>query len=192
MTIGLSTTDAKKLGLLSKDVYANAKEHGWHEQYQSPQHWLCLIMTEVSEAINADRKGKRAQLDKFMNGAKTIMPKKGHEEAWILAFSENIKDTVEDELADVVIRLLDMSQAIYGNDMEWLATPSKFSEKKSFTETAWKLTSKHLNWDQYSIRESIAYVNDWAESLGISLQLHIKLKMAYNQFRPYKHGNKKY
>lgn len=192
MTIGLSTTDAKKLGLLSKDVYVNAKAHGWHEQNQSPQHWLCLVMTEISEAIEADRKGRRAQLDKFISGAKTIMPKKDHEDVWIQAFTEHIKDTLEDELADVVIRLLDMSQAIYGDDMKWLATPSSFSDKKSFTETAWKLTSKHLNWNQYSIRESIAYVYDWAESLGISLQLHIKLKMAYNQFRPYKHGNKKY
>ena len=192
MNQGLSTEEAEKLAELSKSVYSNAYRHGWHKQYQSAEHWLGLIMSEVGEAIDADRKSKRAKLDSFMAKAPNLFPKDKDDAKWKKAFENYIKDTVEDELSDVVIRLLDMAYAIYGMFMDWKAADSLYDESKSFSDSAWCFVKDTLNWSQEQICKSIAYVLDWAESLGISLELHIKLKMAYNESRPYMHGGKKY
>ena len=192
MNQGLSTEAAEKMAQISNAVYSNAFKHGWHKQYQNPEHWLGLIMSEVGEAIDADRKSKRAKLDSFMAKAHNLFPKDKNDAKWKLAFEKYIKDTVEDELSDVVIRLLDMAYAIYGMFMDWKAVDSIYDETKSFPDSAWCFVKDTLNWSQEQICKSIAYVFDWAESLGISLELHIKLKMAYNESRPYMHGGKKY
>ena len=38
-------------------AYQCAKAHGFHDKEHHDSHWLALIMSEVGEAINADRKG---------------------------------------------------------------------------------------------------------------------------------------
>ncbi len=192
MNKGLSTEDAKKLEELSKAVYSNAYKHGWHNQYMGVNHWLCLIMTEVAEAVDADRKSRRANLESFMAQTTELFPKDRNDSVWKKAFESNIKDTIEDELSDVVIRLLDMAVTIYGFYMEWKSEESTFDESNSFTESAWFFVTDTLHWNQTRILKSIAYIYDWAGHLGISLELHIKLKMAYNESRPYMHGGKKY
>lgn len=46
---------------LAQRAYENAKEHGFHEGY-GLNHYLCLIITELCEAVEADRKRHRANL----------------------------------------------------------------------------------------------------------------------------------
>ena len=48
------------LNELRNQAYRNAVVHGWHEENLSDEHFLCLVMSELMEAVNADRKGKRA------------------------------------------------------------------------------------------------------------------------------------
>lgn len=43
----------------ARRIHANATAHGWHEEKKLGYHWLAMIMTEVAEAIEADRKGRR-------------------------------------------------------------------------------------------------------------------------------------
>lgn len=31
--------------------------HGWHEENLSDEHFLCLVISELMEAVEADRKG---------------------------------------------------------------------------------------------------------------------------------------
>ncbi|HAW33481.1 MAG TPA: hypothetical protein DCX19_02435 [Alphaproteobacteria bacterium] len=59
---------------------------------------LALVHSEVSEALEACRKGKRADLSAFETDGKTKE-----------AFEKHIKDSFEDELADAVIRLLELA-----------------------------------------------------------------------------------
>lgn len=49
-----------ELNELRDKAYRNAVVHGWHEESLSNEHFLCLVMSELMEAVNADRKGKRA------------------------------------------------------------------------------------------------------------------------------------
>jgi NTP pyrophosphatase (non-canonical NTP hydrolase) len=65
-----------------------------------------LCVSELSEALEADRKGRVANLDKFDQGI-------AHGDI----FETYIKDTFEDELADTVIRILDLCGA-RGIDLE--------------------------------------------------------------------------
>ena len=44
------------LNKLAKEAYETAREHGWHDEEHSDEHWLMLILTEIAEPVNADRK----------------------------------------------------------------------------------------------------------------------------------------
>ena len=58
-------------------AFKNAVSHSWHEQKKSTIHWLMMIITEVSEAIQADRKGRwMDDLDK--NGLKCVLANDHH------------------------------------------------------------------------------------------------------------------
>ena len=86
------------LNNLRDEAYSIAKANGWHEEEHSDEHWLMLVISEIAEAVQADRKNLHADVEAF----------KKYEE--IIDFKENferqIKNTVEDELADIVIAAL--------------------------------------------------------------------------------------
>ena len=39
-------------------AYNNAVKHGWHEEKKPTAHWVMMISTEVTEAVQADRNGR--------------------------------------------------------------------------------------------------------------------------------------
>ena len=47
-----------KLNQLRDQAFTTAKAHGWHEEEHSDRHFLMLIITELAEAVQADRNGK--------------------------------------------------------------------------------------------------------------------------------------
>lgn len=94
--------NTEKLNALKEQAYKTAVEHGFHEDVKPVVFYFGLVMSEAGEAINADRKGLHADAKGFEE-----------DEANGLPFAENfkkyIKDSVEDEIADIVIRLLDLA-----------------------------------------------------------------------------------
>lgn len=42
---------------LCQEAYETAKSKGWHDEERETATWLALIHSEVSEALEADRKG---------------------------------------------------------------------------------------------------------------------------------------
>ena len=88
---------------LSKEIHQNAKDKGFFESERNLGEMLCLIHSEVSEALEADRDGNYC--DENLN---SIIEIKNNEE-FQQKFETNIKNTFEDELADVMIRVLDLA-----------------------------------------------------------------------------------
>jgi NTP pyrophosphatase (non-canonical NTP hydrolase) len=86
-------------------IFQNNKEKGFWDKERNVGEMLMLVVSELGEAMEAHRKGifaDKLAWDTF-NGT--------HQ------FQSTIKDTFEDELADAVIRLLDMSAGL-GIDLE--------------------------------------------------------------------------
>ena len=46
-----------ELNELRDKAYKIAREHGFHEEEFSDGHYLMLVISELSEAVEADRKG---------------------------------------------------------------------------------------------------------------------------------------
>ena len=53
------------LNKLRDRAYLIAKSHGFHEKEESDETYLMLIITEIAEAVNADRKGKHADISNW-------------------------------------------------------------------------------------------------------------------------------
>lgn len=182
--------DAEKLTKWSKEIYDNAVAHGWHEEKHSPEHYLGLIMTEVAEAVEADRKGRCVRMP-IMDGYS--QEQLNDNAGFKFFYEEEVKGNVPEEFADIVIRLLDMAYDLYGADnLFWFAHQSSFRDNKSFIEHAWYFVHDVLNSGMMNVTESVFYVYCWAEHLDIDLDQHIEWKMRYNALRDYKHGGKKY
>lgn len=175
----------KDLNKLSKDIYEANKAKGFHEEKHSEEHMMCLVVSELMEAVEADRKGRKANLKAFYdNGA---CERYLHNENYKEAFEKYIKDTVADELADAVIRLLDTAGAL-GVDANLFNTNlSVFGN--SFTENIYDIFSGIvMNNANISIPYGIGRIEKLCSSLNIDLWQHVDLKLKYNSLRPYKHG----
>ena len=194
--------NAEKFKQLTQQVYDIAVAHGWHEKPLSTEHYLGLVMTEVAEAVEADRLNKRANTD-MMAEVMRMQAEEGEGglcwqwyESWFqVYYREYIKGSIEEEFADIVIRIFDMAQGIHGDKMVWKGYypyGDRFMQDKSFVENAWHFTKETLNWGTMNITDSVFYIFDWADFLGIDLLTHIEWKMKYNELREYKHGGKKY
>lgn len=98
------------LNVLRDRAYKTACEHGFHEQELSNEHCLCLVISELMEAMEADRKRKyfkgKIMFERDFNLYSALVEENVR---YRNAFEKHIKDTVGDELADSVIRLLDLA-----------------------------------------------------------------------------------
>jgi NTP pyrophosphatase (non-canonical NTP hydrolase) len=102
------------------EIHENNKNKGFFDEPKNIGEMLALVHSEVSEALECDRKDKFAKLDRFEEIVPTIndeYEEKSKDETWKELFEKYIKDSWEDELADVVIRVLDLAE-FTGVDLE--------------------------------------------------------------------------
>jgi len=96
---------------LAKEVNQNARNKGFFDSEKNIGEMLCLIHSEVSEALEADRK------DIFATGNIFAVNGWTNDGDFKASFKENVKDTFEDELADIMIRVMDLA-AFKGVNLE--------------------------------------------------------------------------
>lgn len=89
----------------ARTIYEDMKSKGFWDNERNVGEMLMLVTSELGEAMEAHRKGKFFKGEKLIDGDKEY-------------FEARVKDTFEDEIADAVIRLLDMAGGL-GIDLEF-------------------------------------------------------------------------
>jgi hypothetical protein len=188
------------LNELRDRAYKTACEHGFHDKELSNEHFFCLIISRLGKAVEADRKGKRADRESFKSSYENEEP---HDDAnFKYCFEKYIKDTLPDELSEAVIRLLDLA-GLRGISLETVSEDinSEYMDdivymysKLSFTEAIYSIFTKPIvDYQCLStiVNEMIFLIFALAKHLDIDLLWHIEQKQRYNELRP-KLNEKKY
>lgn len=120
------------LNELRDSIHKNAVEHGFYDEERKPHseavrhaftaQKIALIHSELSEALEADRKGKYAVVRNFDFAVEDLG------ESLSEAFEHHVKDTFEDEIADTIIRLLDLCGAMNINIDKYVEMKMKYNE----------------------------------------------------------------
>lgn len=167
------------LNHLRDRAYKIAYNHGFHDKELSNEHFLCLVISELMEAVEADRKGKRANIKTFN-------------------FEYDIKDTIEDELADACIRLLDLA-GLRSIDIDDFSDDSLYESAEScygetFPESIYAISTipARFHYESFDalLNNMLIAIFGLARHLGIDLMWHIEHKMTYNELRENMHGKK--
>lgn len=193
----------KKINLnkLRDKAYKTACEHGFHDQELSNEHWLCLIISELMEAVEADRNDnwnriakveqfkKRLEISRICQG---LDPEISKERGYEVTYNACIKGSIDEELADAVIRLLDLA-GLRNLNLNRFALVNVVSKKKTFTENIYSIIKDITNY-KYTLEELVNYaitqVFVLSDILDIDLLWHIEQKMKYNELREKMHGKK--
>lgn len=103
-----------RINYFCKQHHADVLAKGFTEK-QPIATKLMLIVSELSEALEADCRNKHADFDRFgkvydcgMKDLKDIDSQNKEAAAYAAAFRCSIKDTFEDEIADAFLRLMDL------------------------------------------------------------------------------------
>lgn len=99
------------INAIAKEIHENNKNKGFYDEPKNIGEMLCLIHSEVSEALEADRNGKYAQGNIVTINSFRV------DEMFVADFKIGVKDTFEDELADIMIRVMDLA-AFKGINLE--------------------------------------------------------------------------
>ena len=163
---------------------------------------LMLIVSELGEALEAHRCsrfadwGRYEKVFKIHNKAYIIGNKDSTEIAKYEGYTEAIKDTFEDEIADVFIRLFDFLAYVGIGSITYNTDWSELELEHNVGADLFKIVET-ISWIDIKkdMREPwtivLSTLIDFSERYDIPIEKHIKAKMAYNRTRPHKH-NKEY
>ena len=184
----------------AKEIHENAVKHGWWETKRSTGEVIALIHSELSEALEEARDNRPMMYVLGSNGEEICTP---------CYFNGRKPEGIAVELADAVIRVLDMAAQVGMPLQEDDAARDELDmmrdeAKKGFEDFGTVIAFLHtITSDLYgaivkhefanSISAAlaiVAYVEGYLTCNGLDLWQVIELKHNYNKGRPYKHGKK--
>ena len=174
-----------KLNEYRDESFRIATSHGFYDDGYSVRHWSCLIISELMEAVDADRKGIRADLDAFEKYENLI----NFEEN----FERHIKDSIEDELADACIRIFSLAGYKSIDIVPGAMRTDEINPESMFTENILTIVrfvsgTSDMPDDLFvRLNYTLTMIFALAKQMGINIGNHIEMKMQYNDSRPYKH-----
>jgi len=176
---------------LSTVVYQGNKDRGFTYGEERKKTLEALVVCELCEAIEADRKSRRANVNGFIRDCMSDQV-----EFDASSFKEHIKDSVEDELADTIIRILDLFPRIsWKQSLLSLAPDFKWGFVFDGNQTmcdqlldAIDICRKKGIDEDIRLVQAIYYIEKMAEFHEIDIWYHVSLKLEFNATREHKHG----
>lgn len=189
--------NADMLNRYAKDCHDRAVAKGFWDVPHSIGHYLMLVVSELSEAVEADRIGKWARLDH--DTIDTLQRIEGA--PYAQEFLREVKDRVEDEIADAVIRLLDLLGWMIESGAPLVGLDNVMGEfentapPKDLTDALLRVVCSSVLPLSFcstllAVLAPIKSLEQLCDHLGIDLMTHIELKLKYNETRPALHGKK--
>lgn len=182
-------------------AYENAKAKGFYKPDLDINQELMLIITEMGEAIQASRHNRHGSID----GYNTYLEVSDEH----VAYEESLEGTVESEFADITLRIISLlgwydsqNTICLMNDTELKKTEEfhkvEFEHGNYCLPTAMYLIITRITYFPFScspawmntlrLQDILVQVFALSHAEGIDIVEHIKLKMQYNESRPYLHG----
>lgn len=196
----------KELASLAEDAFKNADKHGFYTESTEIETELMLIITEMSEAVQADRHNRHGSIEDYESEIQM-----GRDIP--TAYENSLEGTVESEFADIAIRILSLLGWMNSKTPIVLESDSILADEYGISKIQFKVQNAinkgsiakdlyRLNghFNRFVDNESCSwYVSDTLQDIlmrvfaiahnnNIDLMEHIKLKMKYNESRPYLHG----
>lgn len=191
----------------AEQIHKNAIDKGFYPNgTRNLGELVMLCISELGEALEADRKNivfpkekitiskEIGSIDKFKNLLSSL------NEAFTSNFELYVKDTVEDELADEVIRVLDL---MWWKEIPIIVFPPKMGGEMSdnFGQTLLEITNlltssyqalsvNDVEAAKRTLNYAIFGTFKLAEKHNIDMMWHIQNKMRYNSLREKLHGKK--
>lgn len=176
-----------------ESAYGTSCRHGFHDEDLSFAHQMMLVIGDVGEMVEADRKSRRSSFGLFDDAMRS--------KDFKYCFETYVKDTLEDELADVCIRLFDICgcfdiRPVVILDDDLTNCWDLCYGKKNLCELSYALVDFLMDVDEELVDVRVhlgcvlVFIQCLADNMGIDLDKHIELKMRYNESRGYKHGKK--
>lgn len=175
----------EKLTELRDRAYRAACDKGFHDEQKPDAVYKMLIMTEIAEAVQADRKELRADKDEFDYTIDRGIYN------YYKAYEIYIKCSLEEELADIIIRMLDycgMRKIEFREDNDGFPF-DRLTAFRTFPEAMYDLCGMITREDLF-MEVSLRCVIYYCESFGIDILWFVEMKMRYNETRERMHGRK--
>lgn len=184
----------EKLNELAGEIHQVNVDKGFWKDAESIITKSSLVISELYEMVEAHRKDRwcNINIDDFEYMV-TKMP-------YTTAFEKSIKDTVEDELADTIIRCLDLHWFLYGEVM-FLDPKVEQLDYDALEELDIKNNIEDLHTLILSLATVILAGIEYTlqpilllcDKMGMSAEdilFHIEQKIKYNKTREKMHGKK--
>jgi NTP pyrophosphatase (non-canonical NTP hydrolase) len=174
------------LNELSIKVHQNAKDKGFWDNIHIYRQ-VMLILSELGEAVEALRKGRNADREKYASQSGDGL----YFEACFEAF---IKDSFEDELADTFIRILDicgfLKCDLSGIDEQKVSRVASDFRMMETDERYKVMTVISMHCCELKFKTALALILALCKMQDVDLEWHVSEKMKYNAGRERLHGKK--
>lgn len=193
---------------LAKRIYENNAAKGFWDKPRNVGEVFMLIISELSEALEAHRKGKfsirinpetQTYFWTELEPARKVLDPS--DPGFVSWFTEMIKDSFEDEIADTYIRILDAAGGfgiqlpeVKSPDIEYRSVVMDNAGDRLIDICGDVIEAKDClrrgEPGGIPLVRTLRKLEYLAKEFGFDLMLHVELKLAYNQTRERMHGKK--
>ena len=186
MEITKKNMDNKTITLLTEKIHLLNKSLGYWDKPNSVDMQICLINSEISEFLEAHREDRKITEYATIQTAKDFLKEKdeNYDSFFINFYKNNYKKTMEEELADIFIRLADWIFYLNITRKNIKYINNHFNLKNENIHRLLKIMHREIStyqgYDDKKLTYTMEILIGLADKLNIDLELQVHLKLKYN------------